>query len=111
MKISSGLTLIAACSLMAASFANAGRDDEAVEALLKKSACLTCHATEKKKVGTAFKEVAKKYKGRADAEDTLIKHLTTKPLVEMDGNKVEHMAIKSNDPAEIRDAVKWILSR
>jgi cytochrome c551/c552 len=36
--------------------------------LAKNKACLACHAVDKKVVGPAFKDVAGRYKGRADAE-------------------------------------------
>lgn len=35
--------------------------------LAKKSNCMSCHAVDKKMVGPAYKDVAKKYKGQADA--------------------------------------------
>jgi cytochrome c len=101
-------TLIAAVGLSPTSFAAA--DADAAQALMKKSDCFKCHAIDKKKDGTPYKEVAKKYKGKADAEETLIKHMTSKPMVEIDGKKEEHKAIKSSDPAEIRNAAQWILS-
>jgi cytochrome c len=37
------------------------------EALAKKHNCTACHAVDKKMVGPAYKDVAKKYKGQADA--------------------------------------------
>ena len=42
------------------------------EELAKKSACTACHAIDKKLVGPAYKDVAKKYKGDAKAEAMLI---------------------------------------
>ncbi len=39
----------------------------AAKALASKSACLACHAVDKKLVGPAFKEVAAKHAGQADA--------------------------------------------
>ena len=103
--------MIAAGVLVAASHANAKLDDDAAKDALKKNACLTCHATDKKKVGPSFMEVAKKYKGKADAEAKLIKHLSSKQVVEVDGKKMDHPAAKSGDPAEIRSIVEWILSK
>ena len=104
------LTLTVAAGLMAASIANAAVDADGAQALMKKSDCYKCHAIDKKKDGPSFKEVAKKYKGKADAEDKLAKHITTKPMIEVDGKKEEHKAVKSSDPAEIKNAVQWILS-
>jgi len=91
--------------------AQAAVDEEAAQALLKKSDCFKCHAIDKKKDGPPYKEVAKKYKGKADAEDKLVKHITLKPMIEIDGKKEEHKAIKSSDPAEIKNAAQWILTR
>jgi cytochrome c len=39
--------------------------------LAQKSACMACHASDKKLVGPAFQEVAKKYAGQKDAPDML----------------------------------------
>ncbi|MCX7149720.1 MAG: c-type cytochrome [Rhodocyclales bacterium] len=91
--------------------AQAAVDEEAAQALLKKSDCFKCHAIDKKKDGPSYKEVAKKYMGKADAETKLVKHITLKPMIEIDGKKEEHKAIKSSDAAEIKNAVQWILTR
>lgn len=104
------LTLAIAGGLMSASIANAAVDADAAQAMLKKSDCFKCHAMDKKKDGPAFKEVAKKYKGKADGEDKLVKHITTAPMIEMDGKKEEHKVIKTKDAAEIKNVVQYILS-
>jgi cytochrome c len=108
MKMLSALTF--ACALMAASIANAAPDPDAAQAVLKKSDCFKCHAVDKKKDGPPFKETAKKYKGKPDAEDKVTKHVTTSPMVEIDGKKEEHKALKTKDAAEIKNVVQWILS-
>lgn len=41
------------------------------EALAKAKNCMACHAVDKKVVGPAYKEVAKKYAGNAKAADML----------------------------------------
>lgn len=110
MKLLSTLTLTAICGLMTTSFAYAAVDADAAQALLKKSNCTKCHSVDKKKDGPAYKEVAKKYKGKADAEEKLIKHITTGPMVEIDGKKEEHAKVKSTDAAEQKNIVQWILS-
>lgn len=43
----------------------------ASEALLKKNNCTACHAIDKKLVGPAYKDVAKKYAGDAGAQKML----------------------------------------
>ena len=103
-------TLFLAGGLMTASFAYAAPDADAAQALLKKSNCTKCHSVDKKKDGPAYKEVAKKYKGKADAEAKLITHITTGPMIEMDGVKEEHSKVKSSDAAEQKNLVQWILS-
>ncbi|MEI8325714.1 MAG: c-type cytochrome [Betaproteobacteria bacterium] len=103
-------TLLLASGLMTASFAYAAVDADAAQALLKKSDCFKCHAIDKKKDGPPYKEVAKKYKGKADAEDKLTKHITTSPMVEIDGKKEEHKSIKSKDAGEVKNVVQWILA-
>ena len=58
--------VLAASALMAAAGANA-LDAAAAKALASKSACLACHAVDKKLVGPSYKDVAAKHKGQADA--------------------------------------------
>ena len=43
--------------------------------LATKNACLACHAVDKKLVGPAYQDVAKKYAGQKDAEATLAKSI------------------------------------
>ena len=43
--------------------------------LAKKHSCMACHAVDKKVVGPAYQEVAKKYVGQKDAEAALIKSI------------------------------------
>lgn len=100
--------LAMACMPLAANAAEA--DADAAKALLKKSDCFKCHAIDKKKDGTPYREIAKKYKGKADAEEKLFKHMTTGPMVKIDGKEEEHAKIKSTDNAEIRNVIRWILS-
>jgi cytochrome c len=86
-------------------------DVSAAEALAKKSGCLNCHSVTQKKVGPAYKDVAAKYKGKADAEQRLYVHLTTNPKVKIDGKEEAHDSLKTKNDAEIRNVIGWILSR
>jgi cytochrome c len=47
------------------------------QALAQKNACMSCHGVDKKIVGPAFKEVAKKYAGDATAHDRLVAKVKT----------------------------------
>jgi len=86
-------------------------DEAAAQALLKKSECGKCHAVDKKKDGPSFHETATKLKGKPDAEAEVFKHITTAPMVKIDGKEEEHKKVKSTDEAEIKNLVRWILSR
>jgi cytochrome c len=86
-------------------------DVSAAEALARKNGCLNCHSVTQKKVGPAYKDVAAKYKGKADAEQKLYVHLTTNPKVKIDGKEESHDSLKTKNDAEIRNVVRWILSR
>ena len=104
--------LIGICGAVALPLAQAQSVDvSAAEALAKKSGCMKCHSVSAKKEGPAFKETAAKYKGKPDAEATLMKHLTTNPKVKVDGKEELHDAIKTKNEAEIKNLVAYILSR
>lgn len=110
-KTLSAIVLIASfTAAFSANVAAQAVDGDAAQALLKKNDCGKCHAVDKKKDGPSFKETAGKLKGKAGAEDEVYKHLTTSPKVKVDGKEEEHKAIKGNE-AEVRNLVRWILSR
>ncbi len=68
--------------LVGAMYAGAACADEAAlstadgQALMKKNNCTACHSIDKKVVGPAFKDVAAKYRGQADAEAKLVAKVT-----------------------------------
>ena len=112
MKVS--ITMVAVGSVLlglAGTAAAQAVDTAAAEALAKKSGCLKCHSVTQKKDGPSYKSVAEKYKGKPDAEQKLYTHLTTHPKVKVDGNEEEHDSLKTKNDAEIRNVVRWILSR
>lgn len=47
----------------------------ASQELAQKNACLACHAVDKKMVGPAYQEIAKKYAGQKGVEDTLARSI------------------------------------
>lgn len=78
------------------------------EALAKSKNCMACHAVDKKLVGPAYKDVAKKYAGQKDAEATLVTHV-------MKGSKgvwgpVPMPANAQVNEAEATKLVSWIMS-
>jgi cytochrome c len=72
----------------------------AQEDLAKKNGCTNCHEVDKKKVGPAFKDIAAKYKGKADAADKI--------AGELKAGK-GHPAVKASD-ADIKSLVGWVLA-
>jgi len=73
---------------------------QAQEAVAKSAGCLNCHAADTKKVGPSFKDIAAKYKGKADAQDKLVAEVN-------DGKG--HPAVKASE-ADIKGVVSWILA-
>jgi cytochrome c len=89
-------------------------DAEAAKALAKQNNCFKCHAIEKEKDGPAYKKVAEKYKGKANAEARLIEHITSGEKAKFpDGHEEEHKIVKTSPPKDmeqIKNLVQWILS-
>jgi len=101
-------TLIAtAAALAALSAATVARAADE-EALAKKYNCLACHSVDKKVIGPAYKDVAKKYKGQAGAAAKLFEK------VKKGGSGVwgpVPMPPNAAVPdAEIHKLVNWVLS-
>ena len=63
MKRNALVTIVIACMAAAPAWAN--------PELAQKKNCMACHATDKKLVGPAYKDVAAKYAGQKDAVDKL----------------------------------------
>jgi cytochrome c len=66
MKLISAFVAMSAC-FVAPAFANLD--------LAKKNACMSCHAVDKKLVGPAYQDVAKKYAGQKDAVAIVAKNI------------------------------------
>lgn len=94
-----------AAAALAVAAAPATRADEA---LAKKHNCTACHQIDKKAVGPAYKEVAKKYKGQADAQAKLA------AKVKKGGQGVWGQIPMPPNPAvpdaDIEKLVKWVLA-
>ena len=86
-------------------------DVEAAQMLARQSSCFKCHSVDKKKDGPPYREVAAKYRGRADAEVKLFRHVTAGAMVKFrDGSEDNHKVIETKDEAEIKNLIGWILS-
>lgn len=58
----------------------------------------------------AFKTMADKYRGRADAVAVLVTHMTTGPKIILDDEEEMPQIVKSKDEAEINNLARYILS-
>ena len=86
-------------------------DADAAQDLAKASGCFKCHGVDKKKDGPALRDAAAKFRSRSDAEEKLIYHVTSGERVKFpDGHEEEHKKVKTKDPNETRNLVRWILS-
>ncbi|HUQ65083.1 MAG TPA: c-type cytochrome [Flavitalea sp.] len=56
----------------AAASTDAGADDEKALTLIGSSDCMTCHAIDRKVIGPAYKDVAKKYEDTPAIVDSLV---------------------------------------
>jgi len=70
---------------------------------LAKAKCGKCHEMDKKKKGPPYKETAAKYKGKADAEATILKFITDP--------KGDHPEMEGVKPEEAKTVVQWILKQ
>ena len=106
---------IMAMLALSVTFAAQAVDAEAAKALAKQNNCLKCHAIDKEKEGPAFKKVAEKYKGKADAQAKLVNHLTSGEKAKFpDGHEEEHKIVKTNPPKDIeqvKNLADWVLSQ
>ena len=68
MKMNLKHIMLAVAAIVGANGAQA-MDAAAAKALASKSACMGCHAVDRKMVGPAYKDVAAKHKGEAGAVD------------------------------------------
>jgi len=80
--------------------AMAGGAQAQADALMKANGCMNCHAVDTKKVGPAFKDIAAKFKGKADAESTLVAQLKSGK---------GHPAVKASAD-DVKSLVKWVLA-
>ena len=95
-KMKTMLSVVTVAGMLAGGLSHAQSGADVVKA----KGCLTCHATDQKKIGPAYKDVATKYSGDKSAEGKLVAKLK-------DGKT--HPKIAASD-AELKAAVGYVLS-
>ena len=101
--------ILAGAGLVGMQAAQAAVDMARGDALAKASNCMACHAIDRKLVGPAYQDVAKKYRGDNGAEAKLIKK------VKEGGSGVwGQIPMPANSPkvsdADIKTLVEWVLA-
>ena len=90
------LSAIVSAAVLSAGMAQASPE------LAASAGCAKCHDMDKKKKGApGFKETAAQYKGKADAEATILKKINDP--------KGDHPEMKASQD-DIKSVVKWVLS-
>jgi cytochrome c len=107
-----GLQTLAAAALLASLALPAlAADGAAALRTVDVNKCSKCHDVERKKDGPAYRDVAAKYRLQADAEAKVTHHVTAGDKVKFpDGHEEKHKRVKSDDPAEVQNLVRWILA-
>lgn len=103
------VALLAAAGLV---FSGAAQADAA---LAQAKGCLACHDVAANKLGPAYKEVAKKYAGKKDAEATLANHIqkgTGAGLGWQKEGKASMPMMPANNVTadEAKKLAKWVLA-
>lgn len=106
------LLVLVLWGMFGSAFSANAADADAAKATARQSGCFKCHSVEKEKDGPAYKKVAEKYRGKANAEERLITHITTGEKAKFpDGHEEDHKIIKTKDMGEIKNLVNWILAQ
>ena len=91
--------------------ASAVIDDKKAQDVMSKSGCAACHQVDKKALGPAFREIAKKHKGQKDAVEVLVKKVRSGGA-----GAYGTIPMPPNSPSQISDKdlkaiVEWVLSK
>ena len=96
---------------LASTGAHAVIDDKKAQEVMNKSGCAACHQVDKKLVGPAYKEIAKKHKSQKNAVEALVKKVRSGGI-----GVYGQIPMPPNSPSQIGDAdlkamVEWVLSK
>lgn len=96
-------------TLLALAIGCASMSAQASLELVDKSACLNCHAVDKKLVGPAFKDIATKYKDRKDASAYLSEKITKGSTGAW--GQIPMPGMPQLAPADVKTMAEWILKQ
>ena len=95
-------------SLVLVAFLLGAAPSQANETLARKNDCLGCHAVATKLVGPAYKDVAAKYAGQADAQAVLVQSIRNGSVGKW--GELPMPAHPKISEADIKKLASWVLS-
>jgi len=111
--IAGAIALSFSASVAAESAVTAKVDAVAAKKLARQDSCLRCHHVSKKKEGPSYQSIAYKYRGKPEAAEMLVKHITAgEDKVKLsDGHEELHKFDNKHDLDQIKNLVNWILAQ
>ncbi len=109
MKHQVSLSLIAALGVAALAFTASSSYAATGAELAQKNGCMACHGVDKKILGPAYKDVAKKYKGNADAVAMMSKKIKDGSTGVWGSIPMPPNGPKVSD-ADIKIMAEWVLA-
>jgi cytochrome c len=104
-------TALAVLGLAAFALASPGQALANIEAAMTKAGCLACHAKDKKLVGPAYKDVAVKYKGQADAPAKLAEKVRKGSQGVWGPVPMPPTTADRLSDADLKAAIEWVLKQ
>lgn len=104
-------TMIATAGLLALGLGLSAPAWAEPEADMAKAGCNACHTKDKKLVGPAYKEIAAKYKGQADAVPMLVTKARNGGSGKFGPIPMPPNPVSKIGDAELKAAVEWILKQ
>jgi len=111
MKLNAVALGIGGVLALGAATANAALDDAKAQDLMKSGGCSICHSVDKKLIGPAYKDVAQKHKGQADAVTTLEKSVRAGSKDVYGPIPMPATPASKLSDADLHQLLEWVLTR
>lgn len=96
---------------LASTGASAVIDDKKAQEVMNKSGCAACHQVDKKLVGPAYKEIARKHKGQKGAAEALVKKVRSGGAGVYGQISMPPQSASQISDADLKAMVEWVLSK
>jgi cytochrome c len=111
MKVVAAVAAVAGMLGTFSAGAHAGIDDAKAQALMKQGGCTTCHSIDKKSMGPAFKDVAQKRKGQAEAIAGMEKSVRSGSKGVYGAMPMPAVSAAKLGDADLHDLLEWVLTK